>query len=76
MGSKRSKPHVWTKFVIKNIKSHQKFPFAVDGLRFLHDVELFRQNFSEFLIVKVETDERQRMEAYKRSMGDIQHQKN
>ena len=62
-------PHVWTKYVIKDIRKNNKLPFAVDGLRFIHDVELFKQNFEDFVMIRIDAEEKQRFEAYKKTYG-------
>ncbi len=62
-------PHVWTKYVARLIRKEGQFPFAVDGLRFQHDVDIFEQNFNDFIIVRVDTDENHRMGVYKRTYG-------
>jgi hypothetical protein len=62
-------PAVWTNYVINKIKKNGHLPFIVDGIRYVLDEGRLRSEFPGFMVIRVDTDERQRLEVYKRVYG-------
>jgi hypothetical protein len=60
---------VWANYLIRGIKAEGRQPFVVEGFRDLCELAAFRASFSDLVVVRIEADEAQRMEAYKRTYG-------
>ena len=60
---------VWAKYLVRDALANGKLPLIVDGMRSLAEAEPFRESIPKFVIVRIETDESQRMEAYKGMYG-------
>jgi hypothetical protein len=62
-------PAVWAKQIVREIKANGRAPFIVDGIRSIPEAQAFRDGFPDFIIIRIESDEQQRLEAYKRAYG-------
>lgn len=60
---------VWARYVVRDALVNGKLPFVADGIRSQEDVVFFRENLSKIVVVKIEVDELQRMEALRRMHG-------
>jgi dephospho-CoA kinase len=60
------KATTWADYLIRGISRTRQVPFIVDGIRVPEEAEAFRTAFSpNFVLIRLETDEKQRREAYK-----------
>jgi len=62
-------PDVWAGYIVRDIKANGKVPFAVDGIRTPNEAAVFKRNFANFIIIRLEVDGQQRMEVYKKNYG-------
>lgn len=60
---------VWAKYVVRDALTNSKLPLIADGIRSPQDAALFREGLPTLVIVRIEVDERQRMEAYQKVYG-------
>ncbi len=60
---------IWAEYIARIAKRDNKLPFIVDGIRSKDEAEAMRQAFPGFLVIKLEADEKLRLEAYKRKFG-------
>jgi len=60
---------VWVKYLINNIIVNKKEPFIIDDVRFVREVDLIKQNFSNFVVVKLQTSESDRLAKYQEIYG-------
>lgn len=62
-------PKVWANYLIRDIIANDRVPFVAEGFRSHHETEAFKENFPDVVVVRLETDLKQRMEAYRRVYG-------
>ena len=60
---------VWARYVVRDALANGKLPLIVDGIRSPEDAAFFRESLSKIVIVKIEVDELQRMEALRKMHG-------
>lgn len=61
--------NVWINYLIRDIKRNEKIPFIIDDVRFKNEAELLKDNFDNFIIVRLFVDNEQRMEVYEDLYG-------
>ena len=62
-------PQVWAKYLIRDIKTNVRIPFVVEGFRDPNELQAFRDNFPDIVVIGIEADKKQRMDAYKNAYG-------
>jgi dephospho-CoA kinase len=62
------RPTVWADCLIRMV-SEDKVPFVVEGFRHPSELNAFRKSFTGIVVVRVDADESQRMEAYRNKYG-------
>lgn len=60
---------VWARYLVRDIRGRGRMPFVIDGLRFPEDIEVLKENFPELVVVKLESDEKERLEMYRKTYG-------
>jgi dephospho-CoA kinase len=61
--------NVWSDYIVRKVKTEKLEPFIVDGIRYLEDIAVLSKNFPNFVIVKIDADEKKRLEAFKDKHG-------
>ena len=62
-------PAVWAKYLVRQIIREDREPFIVDGIRRPEEMAVFKDGFPDFIAIRLDVDEQQRMEAYKKLHG-------
>ncbi len=62
-------PAVWAKHIIRDLKANNKLPVVCDGLRKPEELEAFRQALGNFVVIRLEADEKKLLEHYKAKYG-------
>ncbi len=60
-------PGVWSKYIVRDALAAGRLPLIVDGIRTLTEAEPFKESLQNFVIIRIETEENQRMDAYKKA---------
>lgn len=62
-------PAVWAKYLIKKVKEEGSQPFIVDGIRSKEELNAFMSALPNFVPIRLECDEKARLEAYRKLYG-------
>lgn len=62
-------PAVWAKHIIRELKANGKLPVVCDGLRKPEELEVFKDELKDFVVIRIEADEKQLLEHYKKKYG-------
>ncbi len=60
---------VWINYLILDVRRHNKIPFIVDDVRFRNEANLIKENYPNFIIVRLFSDTNKRMEIYEDLYG-------
>ncbi len=60
---------VWAKYLIRNIKRYGAEPFIAEGFREVSEMEIFRENFPGMIVLKIDVDEKRRLEMHMAKYG-------
>ncbi len=55
---KKWEPHLWVKYLLNSLKSHEKDKIVVDDLRFVHEAKYFRENGFNLVLVTADNEVR------------------
>ncbi|MGC8649327.1 MAG: hypothetical protein ACP5UN_03890, partial [Candidatus Micrarchaeia archaeon] len=61
--------NVWINYLILDIKRNNKIPFIVDDVRFRNEANLIKENYPNFIIVRLFADDDKRLDIYKNLYG-------
>jgi hypothetical protein len=62
-------PGVWAKYLARDAVSSGRLPIVVDGMRSPDEAAAFRTMLPKVWIVRIDADEKQRLEFYKKAYG-------
>jgi len=62
-------PAVWAKHIIKDLKANNKLPVVCDGLRKPEELEVFKEELKDFVVIRLEADENKLLAHYKKKYG-------
>ncbi len=60
---------VWAKHIIKDIKANGRLPMICDGLRKPEELEVFKDELKDFVVIRLEADEKKMLQHYKEKFG-------
>ncbi|HUB92378.1 MAG TPA: hypothetical protein VL945_00285 [Candidatus Saccharimonadales bacterium] len=60
---------VWAKHIIRNLKASGRLPVICDGLRKSEELEVFKEELKDFVVIRLEADSKELLEHYKKKYG-------
>ncbi len=62
-------PAVWAKHIIRDLKANDRLPVVCDGLRKPEELEAFKEELKDFVVIRLEADEKALFEHYRKKYG-------